>query len=98
MTIRPKAESPFVFISKNGKALAVRNIRASIARYVQRAELPNYSVNDLRTTFIVENLKAGVDIVLLSQVSGHKRLSTTERYLELAQITEPGKKQTLVEL
>jgi len=98
MRIRPKADSPYVFISKNGKPLAVRNIRASIARYMQRAELPNYSVNDLRTTFMVENLKNGVDIVLLSQVSGHKRLSTTERYLELAQITEPGKRQTLIEL
>ena len=98
MKIRPKSDSPYVFISKNGKALAVRNIRASIARYMQRAELPNYSVNDLRTTFMVENLKNGVDNVLLSQVSGHKRLSTTERYLELAQITEPGKRQTLIEL
>jgi site-specific recombinase XerD len=96
--IRPKADSPYVFISKNGKPLAVRNIRASIARYMQKAEIPSYSVNDLRTTFMVENLKNGVDIVLLSQVSGHKRLSTTERYLELAQITEPGKKQTLIEL
>lgn len=98
LTIRPKSDSPYLFISKNGKPLAVRNIRASVARYMQRAELPNYSVNDLRTTFIVENLKNGVDIVLLSQVSGHKRLSTTERYLELAQITEPGKKQALIEL
>jgi site-specific recombinase XerD len=98
LKIRPKADSPYVFISKNGKPLAVRNIRASIARYMQKAELPTYSVNDLRTTFMVENLKNGVDIVLLSQVSGHKRLSTTERYLELAQITEPGKKQALVEL
>jgi len=98
LKIRPKSDSPYVFISKNGKPLAVRNIRASIARYMQRAELPTYSVNDLRTTFIVENLKNGVDIVLLSQVSGHKRLSTTERYLELAQITEPGKRQTLIEL
>src|SRR5258706_7617647 len=96
--IRPKADAPDAFISKNGKPLAVRNIRASIPRYMQRAELPNYSVNDLRTTFMVENLKNGVDIVLLSQVSGHKRLSTTERYLELAQITEPGKKQILIEL
>lgn len=96
--IRPKADSPYVFISKNGKPLAVRNIRASIARYMQRAELPNYSVNDLRTTFMVENLKNGVDIVLLSQVSGHKRLSTTERYLELAQVGDPGKKQILIEL
>ena len=65
---------------------------------MQRADVPNYSVNDLRTTFIVENLKAGVDLVLLSQVSGHKRLSTTERYLELAQVKESGKRQTLIEL
>ena len=98
LTIRPKVDSEFVFISKNGKALAVRNIRASVARYMQRAELPTYSVNDLRTTFMVENIKNGVDLVLLSQVSGHKRLSTTERYLELAQVTEPGKKQSLIEL
>ena len=98
LKLRPKIDSPYVFISKNGKALAVRNIRASIARYMQRAELPTYSVNDLRTTFMVENIKSGVDLVLLSQVSGHKRLSTTERYLELAQVTETGKKQALIEL
>lgn len=98
LKVRPKVDSPYLFISKNGKPLAVRNIRASIARYMQKANLPSYSVNDLRTTFIVENLKNSVDIVLLSQVSGHKRLSTTERYLELAEITEPGKRQALIEL
>ena len=65
---------------------------------MQKADIPGYSVNDLRTTFIVENLKAGVDLVLLSQVVGHKRLSTTERYLELAEIKESGKRQTLEEL
>lgn len=98
LTERPQTESPFLFVSKNGKPLAVRNIRAAIDRYMQRAEVPNYSVNDLRTTFIVENLKRGVDLVTISQVSGHKRLSTTERYLELAGVTEPGKKQKLEEL
>lgn len=95
---RPKSESPYLFVSKNGKPLAVRNIRAAIDRYMQKAEIPQYSVNDLRTTFIVENLKRGVDLVTLSHVSGHKRLSTTERYLELAAIKEPGKKQKLEEL
>jgi site-specific recombinase XerD len=95
---RPQTESPYVFVSKNGKPLAVRNIRAAIDRYMQKAGIPQYSVNDLRTTFVVENLKAGADLVLLSQVVGHKRLSTTERYLELAQVNEPGKKQTLIEL
>ena len=95
---RPKTNSVYLFTSKNGNPLAVRNIRAAIDRYMQRAELPKYCVNDLRTTFMVENLKNGVDLILLSQVSGHKRLSTTERYLELAGTTEPGKRQNLIEL
>ncbi|MGB6839148.1 MAG: tyrosine-type recombinase/integrase [Microgenomates group bacterium] len=98
LKIRPKTDSPYVFVSKNGNPLAVRNIRAAIDRYMQKAEIPGYSVNDLRTTFVVENLKAGVDLILLSQVVGHKRLSTTERYLELAEVKESGKKQTLEEL
>ena len=92
---RPESNSEYIFVSKNGKPLAVRNIRDAIDRYMQKAEVPQYSVNDLRTTFVVENLKRGVDLVTLSQVAGHKRLSTTERYLELAEIKEPGKKQKL---
>lgn len=76
----------------------MRNIRAAIDRYTEKAQVPKYSVNDLRTTFTVENLKDGVDLVLLSQIVGHKRLSTTERYLELAEVKEPGKKQALKEL
>jgi len=98
LKIRPNTDSPYVFISKNGKPLAVRNIRAAIDRYMQKAEVPQYSVNDLRTTFIIENLKEGADLIMLSQVVGHKRLSTTERYLELAEVKEPGKKQLLSEL
>ena len=95
---RLKSSSPYLFISKNNKPLAVRNIRAAVDRYLQKAGIPDYSVNDLRTTFIVNNIRAGVDLVLLSQVAGHKRLSTTERYLELAEIKESGKKQVLEEL
>ena len=95
---RPKVASEYLFISKTGKPLAVRNIRASVDRFIQKAELPKYSVNDIRTTFIVENIKNGVDLVLISQVAGHKRLSTTERYLEHANNKAGGKKPTLIEL
>jgi len=98
LKIRPKTDSPYLFVSKNGKPLAIRNIRAAVDRYMQKAQITQYSVNDLRTTFVVENIKAGVDLILLSQVSGHKRLSTTERYLELAEAKAPGKKQQLIEL
>ena len=95
---RPKTDSPYLYVSKNGKPLAVRNIRAAIDRYMQKAEIPQYSVNDLRTTFIINNLREGVDLVVLSQAVGHKRLSTTERYLDLAGVKESGKKQVLSEL
>lgn len=99
MASRPQLPNAIhLFVSKNGKPLAVRNIRAAIDRYMQKAQMPQYSVNDLRTTFMVENLKRGVDLVLLSKVSGHKRLSTTERYLELAGIKASGNKQHLEEL
>jgi len=98
LRVRPESDSPHLFVSKNGKPLAVRNIRAAIDRYMAKAEVPNYSVNDLRTTFIVENLRRGVDLVTISTAVGHKRLSTTERYLELAKSKEPGKKQKLEEL
>ena len=47
---RPETESLYLFISKNSKPLAVRNIRAAIDRYMQKAEISQYSVNDLRTT------------------------------------------------
>ncbi|MCS7092091.1 MAG: tyrosine-type recombinase/integrase [Patescibacteria group bacterium] len=96
--VRPQTTYPHFFVSKNGKPLAVRNIRSSIDRYMQKAEIQNFSVNDLRTTFIIENLKAGVDVIFISQVSGHRRISTTEKYLEMAGITERGKKQELIEL
>ncbi|HYK08829.1 MAG TPA: tyrosine-type recombinase/integrase, partial [Candidatus Eisenbacteria bacterium] len=46
------------------------------------AEIKGAKVNDLRHTFIAHHLKHGVSLVLLSKIVGHKRLSTTERYLE----------------
>lgn len=98
MKVRPKTDSEFVFVSKNGKPLAVRNIRAAVDRYLQKAGIDEYSVNDLRTTFIIENLKRGVNIIMISQVVGHKRLSTTERYIEMAELEESGNKNSLEEL
>ncbi|MCI0698286.1 tyrosine-type recombinase/integrase [candidate division KSB1 bacterium] len=98
LEVRTETDSPYVFISKSGNSLAIRNIRATIDRYMQKAQISDYSVNDLRTTFIVENLKGGVDLGFISKIVGHKRVSTTERYMELAGIAQPGKKQELAEL
>ena len=98
MEIRPKVTDDHLFVTKSGKPFLIRNIRTAVERYFRLAEIKDAKVNDLRHTFVAHHLKHGVSLVVLSKALGHKRLSTTERYLELAQITQSGKKQELVEL
>jgi len=90
---RPKTKSTTLFITKTGNPFLIRNIRTAINRYFRIAGVEGAKVNDLRHTFIVEQLKAGVPIVELSHMVGHKRLSTTEKYLEFlnGNKTEPRK-------
>ena len=80
--VRPKTDSDHLFITKSGKAFLIRNIRTAVERYFRLAEIKNAKVNDLRHTFVAHHLKHGASLVLISKVLGHKRLSTTERYLE----------------
>ncbi len=94
---RPDVKEDTVFITKSGKPFLIRNIRTAIERYFRLAEIKDAKVNDLRHTFVAHHLKHGVSLVLLSKVLGHKRLSTTERYLQY--VPERGKdSQTLTEL
>ncbi len=83
--VRPKVQDDHVFVTKSGKPFLVRNIRTAIERYFRIAGIENAKVNDLRHTFVAHHLKHGVSLVLLSKILGHKRLSTTERYLEYVQ-------------
>lgn len=82
LEVRPKVTEDHVFVTKSGKPFLIRNIRTSIERYFRLAEIKNAKVNDLRHTFVAHHLKHGVSLVLLSKILGHKRVSTTERYLE----------------
>ncbi len=80
---RGEARKNYLFITKTGRQLLVRNIRSIINRYLEKAGLEDVKVNDLRNTFIVEQLSAGVPLDVVADVVGHKRISTTERYLKL---------------
>ncbi len=82
LDVRPKATENHLFITKSGKPFLIRNIRTSVERYFRLAEIKHAKVNDLRHTFVAHHLKHGASIILLSKILGHKRLSTTERYLE----------------
>ena len=78
-----EAKSQALFITKTGRPLLIRNIRTAIDRYFRIAGIEGAKVNDLRHTFIAHHLMAGTPIMTLSKLVGHKRLSTTEKYLEL---------------
>lgn len=81
--IRPKTESSALFITKTGRRLLVRNIRSTIDRYFKIAGIVGAKVNDLRHTFIAHHLAAGTPLNIISKLVGHKRLATTEKYLNL---------------
>ncbi len=84
LSARDKATaSDALFITKTGRPLLIRNIRTAIDRYFRVAGIEGAKVNDLRHTFIAHHLMAGTPITTLSKFVGHKRLSTTEKYLEL---------------
>ncbi|NTV30721.1 tyrosine-type recombinase/integrase [candidate division WWE3 bacterium] len=79
---RPQTEDEHLFVTRTGKSLLVRNIRASIDRYYEKAGIEHAKVNDLRHTWIAHHIKQGTSLVTISKMAGHKRLATTEKYLE----------------
>ena len=85
LEVRPKTPNKALFITKTGKPLLIRNIRTAIDRYYKRAGISGAKVNDLRHTWVAHHLSSGASLVLISKIAGHKRLSTTERYLSLIQ-------------
>ncbi|HLD96123.1 MAG TPA: tyrosine-type recombinase/integrase [Patescibacteria group bacterium] len=95
---RPKTKADHVFITRTGKSLLVRNIRSTIKRFLELAGIEDATVNDLRHTFIAHHLKRGASLVLVSKIAGHRRLSTTEKYLDHVEVTAPQEKMELAEL
>jgi len=83
LELRPKTKTKNVFITKTGRPFLIRNIRTIINRYFREAGIKDATINDLRHTFIAHQLASGASVVLIQKMVGHKRLSTTEKYLNL---------------
>ena len=92
---RPKVNSEYLFITKSGNTILIRNIRSTIDKYFKEAGVENAKVNDLRHTFVVFHIQSGMNLLTLSKISGHKRLTTTEKYLEYIEAPKVSDKQEL---
>lgn len=86
-----------VFITRTGHQLLIRNIRQIIDRCFQEVGIENATVNDLRNTFIAHQLTNGASLEYIAKIVGHRRLSSTERFLNLVK-QEAERKEKLGEL
>jgi site-specific recombinase XerD len=78
-------KSKFVFFTRTGNKILIRNIRSTINNAFKATGIKDATVNDLRNTFIIFQLENGLKIDLLAEIVGHKRQTTTEHYLEYIQ-------------
>ena len=91
LEFRPKTKIKNVFITKTGKPFLIRNIRTIVNRYFREAGIKDTTINDLRHTFIAHHLANGASLVMIQKMVGHKRLSTTEKYLNLINSSSENK-------
>ncbi len=75
--------SDYLFITRTGKPILVRNVRQIIVRYFNEVGINKATINDLRNTFITHQLINGASLEYIARIVGHRRLSSTERYLRL---------------
>lgn len=93
----PSEADNCLFVTRTGRPLLIRNIRQIISRCFREVGIENATVNDLRNTFIAHQLMNGVPVEYIAKIVGHKRLSSTERFLNLVK-EEVEKKEKLGEL
>ena len=95
--IRPESKDNHLFITRTGHSLLIRNIRQIISRCFRENGIENATVNDLRNTFIAHQLRNGASVEYIAKLVGHRRLSSTERFLNMVK-EEVQKKEGLGEL
>jgi len=83
LKVRPTSKDNHLFITRTGHSLLIRNIRQIISRCFREIGIDGATVNDLRNTFIAHQLKNGASVEYIARLVGHRRLSSTERFLNM---------------
>lgn len=95
--VRNHVPDNHLFVTRTGKPLLIRNIRQIIDRCFREVGIEKATVNDMRNTFIAHQLVNGASLEYIAKIVGHRRLSSTERFLNLVR-EETERKEKLGEL
>ena len=77
-----RIDTPFVFPGKDGGRLT--DIKKAFSGARERAGLDDIRLHDLRHTFASHLVMAGVDLMTVKELLGHKSTKMTERYSHLS--------------
>lgn len=80
--VRKDPESPYVFASFDGKPF--NDIKKSFHTALGKAKIENFRFHDLRHTFASQLVMAGVDLMTVKELLGHKTIEMTLRYSHLS--------------
>jgi len=80
--IRRHPEAVYVFSSRRNQPF--NNVKKSFRTALAKAGIENFRFHDLRHTFASHLVMAGVDLLTVKELLGHKRLEMTLRYSHLS--------------
>ena len=81
MLTKPHPETPWVFVSRGGKALTREMLWMLVKKYVRRAGLnAKVSPHTLRHSFATHLLAGGADLRTVQELLGHANIRTTQHY------------------
>jgi len=75
-------DSPYVFVDREGKRF--KDVKRSYHSALRKAGIKDFRFHDLRHTFASQLVMAGVDIITVKELLGHKSLAMTLRYTHFA--------------
>ena len=83
-TLARKGNQP-LFVSKWGKRMSSNSMVQVFGRFYRAAGLTNASSHSGRRSFITNLANKGVSVRVIAAISGHKSISTTQRYIEVGE-------------
>lgn len=79
-----RLDEPALLVSRNGKRLSGFAISNGVHAILRRAQVPIHSLHQFRHSCASDLLEAGVHLAEVQRVLGHSVISTTVRYIHIA--------------
>lgn len=70
----------YIFTTAKGTRILNTNLQREFWKALKKAEVENFRFHDLRHTFAIRLVQAGVDLYTISKLLGHRDISTSQRY------------------